>query len=42
MSNKTNNKRFLVTYADQEVTKDSAIKLLGVKQVNVKEGVYVC
>ena len=39
MSNKTNNKRFLVTYADQEVTKDSAIKLLGVKQVNVKEGV---
>ena len=39
MSDKTNNKRFLVTYADQEVTKDSAIKLLGVKQVNVKEGV---
>ena len=39
MSNKTNNKRFLVTYADQEISKDAAVKLLKVDQSNVKEGV---
>ena len=39
MSNKTNNKRFLVTYADQEISKAAAVKLLKVDQSNVKEGV---
>ena len=39
MSNKTNNKRFLVTYADQEISKAAAVKLLKVNQSNVKEGV---
>ena len=39
MSNKTNNKRFLVTYADQEISKASVGKLLKVTQSSVKEGV---
>lgn len=38
MPNK-NNKRFLVTYADQEISKASVSKLLKVNQSNVKEGV---
>ena len=39
MSNKTNNKRFLVTFADQEISKASVGKLLKVTQSSVKEGV---
>ena len=39
MSNKTNNKRFLVTYADQEISKASVGKLLKVTQSSIKEGV---
>lgn len=38
MSDK-NNKRFLVTYANQEVSKASAVKLLKVNQARMKEGV---
>ena len=39
MSNKTNNKRFLVTFADQEISKASVGKLLKVTQSSIKEGV---
>ena len=39
MSNKTNNKNFLVTYADQEISKASVGKLLKVTQSSIKEGV---
>ena len=38
MSSKKN-KRFLVTYADHEVSRASAVKLLGVSQARMKEGV---
>ncbi|WP_248121891.1 hypothetical protein [Prevotella intermedia] len=38
MSDK-NSKRFLVTYANQEVSKASAVKLLKVNQARMKEGV---
>ncbi len=35
----TQNKRYLVTYADRDVSKVAAVKMLGVTQANVKEGV---
>ena len=38
MSSKKN-KRFLVTYADHEVSRASAVKLLGVNKARMKEGV---
>ena len=38
MSSKKN-KRFLVTYADHEVSRASAVKLLGVNEARMKEGV---